>query len=171
VSGGFNSCPTAEAFGFLVIALCVTERLLCLKAKMSSSGGRVIPGFMIQGSEAHCLTRCEIVFNDLDVCSYPRRRPIIAQEPMMATVNQMIPLSGQPKRFSFHTETSMETTQVKPRNIIVHRLKAIIVSQGSTGPTCSWRASVSLTSVGLVAAYRVLGLVRLPYQSRLEVVL
>ena len=29
-----------------------------------------------------------------------------AQEPMMATVNQMMPLSGQPKRFSLHMETN-----------------------------------------------------------------
>ena len=29
-----------------------------------------------------------------------------AQETMMAKVNQMIPLSGQPKRFSFHMETN-----------------------------------------------------------------
>ena len=28
------------------------------------------------------------------------------QEPMMATVNQMTPLSGQPNRFSFHIETN-----------------------------------------------------------------
>ena len=40
----------------------------------------------------------------------------------------MTPLSGQPKRFSFHMETNEKTTQVRPRNTISHRLKAIIVS-------------------------------------------
>jgi len=34
----------------------------------------------------------------------PARRAMMAQEPAMATVNQMMPLSGQPKRFSFHME-------------------------------------------------------------------
>ena len=48
----------------------------------------------------------------------------------MATVNQMMPLSGQPNRFSFHIETNEKTTQVMPRNTISHRLKAIIVSSG-----------------------------------------
>ena len=46
----------------------------------------------------------------------------------MATVNQMVPLSGDPKRFSFDIETNEKTTQVRPRNTISHRLKAIIVS-------------------------------------------
>ena len=55
-----------------------------------------------------------------------------AQEPAMAMVNQMMPLSGQPKRFSFHMETNEKTTQVRPRNTISHRLKAIIVSSGCT---------------------------------------
>jgi hypothetical protein len=32
---------------------------------------------------------------------------MIAQEPTIATVNQMMSLSGQPKRFSFHIETSL----------------------------------------------------------------
>jgi hypothetical protein len=50
----------------------------------------------------------------------------------MATVNQMIPLSGDPKRFSLHMETNEKTTQVRPRNTISHRLKAIIVSWGCT---------------------------------------
>jgi hypothetical protein len=50
-----------------------------------------------------------------------------AQEPAIAMVNQMIPLSGQPNRFSFHIETNVKTTQVRPRVIIIHRLKAIIV--------------------------------------------
>jgi len=82
----------------------------------------------------------------------------------MATVNQMMPLSGQPKRFSFHIETNDRTTQVRPRNTISHRLKAIIVSSGCTCSICSWTASVSLLSVRLAAFYRVLGLVELPYQ-------
>ena len=51
----------------------------------------------------------------------------MAQEPAMATVNQMMPLSGQPKRFSFHMETKAKTTQVTPRNTINQRLRAIIV--------------------------------------------
>jgi len=29
-----------------------------------------------------------------------------AQEPAIAKVNQMMPLSGQPKRFAFHMETN-----------------------------------------------------------------
>ena len=53
----------------------------------------------------------------------------------MAMLNQMTPLSGQPKRFSFHMETNEKTTQVRPRNTISHRLKAIIVSVGCTRPT------------------------------------
>jgi hypothetical protein len=55
-----------------------------------------------------------------------------AQEPAMAMVNQMMPLSGQPKRFSFHIEINAKTTQVRPRNTISHRLRAIIVSAGCT---------------------------------------
>jgi hypothetical protein len=50
----------------------------------------------------------------------------------MATVNQMMPLSGQPNRFSFHIEINEQTTQVVPRNTISHRLKTIIVSSGCT---------------------------------------
>ena len=50
----------------------------------------------------------------------------------MAKVNQMMPRSGQPNRFSFHMETNEKTTQVRPRNTISHRLKAIIVSSGCT---------------------------------------
>ena len=66
---------------------------------------------------------------------------MMAQEPAMATVNQMMPLSGQPKRFSFHMETNEKTTQVTPRNTISHRLKAIIVSAGSTSEAMpSWKA-------------------------------
>ncbi len=53
-----------------------------------------------------------------------------AQEPMIATVNQMMPLSGQPKRFSFHMETNDTTTQVRARNTISRRLKALNVSSG-----------------------------------------
>ena len=49
------------------------------------------------------------------------------QEAAMATVNQTMPLSGQPNRFSFHTETNKQTTEVRLRNTISHRLKAIIV--------------------------------------------
>jgi hypothetical protein len=46
----------------------------------------------------------------------------------MATVNYMIPRSGDPNRFSLHMETNAKTTQVRPRNTISQRLKAIIVS-------------------------------------------
>jgi hypothetical protein len=42
------------------------------------------------------------------------------------------PESGQLNRFSFHMEINAKTTQVKPRNTISHRLKAIIVSWGCT---------------------------------------
>jgi len=44
-----------------------------------------------------------------------------------------MPLSGQPKRFSFHMETNDRTTQVTPRNTISHRLKAMIARWGGTG--------------------------------------
>jgi hypothetical protein len=37
---------------------------------------------------------------------------------MMATVNQMMPLSGQPNRFSFHIETNEKATRITPRNTI-----------------------------------------------------
>ena len=58
----------------------------------------------------------------------------------MAIVNQMMPRSGQPKRFSFHIESNEKTTQVMPRNTIIHRLKAIIVSAGCTSEsTPSWK--------------------------------
>ena len=50
-----------------------------------------------------------------------------AQEPAMATVNQMMPLSGQPNRFSFHIEINAKTTQATPRNTINHQLRAISV--------------------------------------------
>jgi hypothetical protein len=53
-----------------------------------------------------------------------------AHEPAVAKVNQMTSLSGQPNRFSFYMETNEKTTQVRPRNTISHRLKAIIVSSG-----------------------------------------
>ena len=82
----------------------------------------------------------------------------------MATVNQMIPRSGQPKRFSFHIETNANTTRVSPRNTISHRLKATIVRWVCTRSISSWTASVILLAVGLAAAWRVLGLAALPYQ-------
>jgi hypothetical protein len=44
--------------------------------------------------------------NDLVFWAYPARRAITVQEPAMATVNQMMPRSGQPNRFSFHIETN-----------------------------------------------------------------
>jgi len=47
-------------------------------------------------------TRWETFSNDLAFWTYPARRPITTQEPMMAKLNQMMPRSGQPKRFSFH---------------------------------------------------------------------
>ena len=50
----------------------------------------------------------------------------------MARVNQMMPRSGQPNRFSFHMEINAKTTQVRPRNTISHRLRATIVSSGCT---------------------------------------
>ena len=50
----------------------------------------------------------------------------------MAMVNQTIPRSGEPKWFSFHMETNAKTTQVRPRNTINHKLRAIIVSAGCT---------------------------------------
>ena len=72
----------------------------------------------------------------------------------MATVNQMMPRSGQPNRFSFHIEINEKTRQVRPRNTISHRLKAIIVSSGCTSSIWSWTASVDLLfgrlAVGLV---------------------
>src|SRR5262245_2607537 len=76
-----------------------------------------------------------------------------AQELVMAKVNQMMPRSGQPKRFSFQMETNAKTTQVRPRNTISHRLKAIIVSAGSKHSTCLWR---------------VLGLFGLPWRCLFE---
>jgi hypothetical protein len=50
----------------------------------------------------------------------------------MTTVNQMTPLKGQPKRASFHMETNAKMTQVRPKNTISHRLKAIMVSWNCT---------------------------------------
>jgi hypothetical protein len=69
----------------------------------------------------------------------------------MATVNQIMPLSGQPKRFSFHIETNVKTTRITARSVISRRLKALNVSSGCTRATCYWRASVSLLSVRLAA--------------------
>jgi hypothetical protein len=51
-------------------------------------------------------SRRETFSNDLDFSTYPARRAMTAQEAMMTTVNQMMPLSGQLKRFSFHIETN-----------------------------------------------------------------
>ena len=72
-------------------------------------------------------TRCETFSTDLAFWTYPARRTITAQEPTMARVNQTMPLSDQPNRFSLHIEINTKTTQVTPRNTISHRLKAIIV--------------------------------------------
>jgi hypothetical protein len=49
-----------------------------------------------------------------------------AQEPMIATVNQMMPLSGQPKRFSFHIETNDKTTRIKPGIQLATGLKLLL---------------------------------------------
>ena len=46
-----------------------------------------------------------------------------AQEPMIATVNQMMPLSGQPKRFSFHIETNDKATRMHPEIRLADDLK------------------------------------------------
>src|SRR5215475_10472732 len=55
-------------------------------------------------------------------------------------VNQMMPLGGQPKRFSFHMETNAKATQVRPRNWISQRLKAMIVRWGCTRESMpSWK--------------------------------
>jgi hypothetical protein len=51
----------------------------------------------------------------------------------MATVNQMMPLRGQPKRFFFHMETSDNAISVKLRSTISQRLEAINVSSVCTG--------------------------------------
>ena len=48
---------------------------------------------------------------------YPARRAITAQEPTMATANQMT-LSGQPKRFSFRIEINDRETRIAARNTI-----------------------------------------------------
>jgi hypothetical protein len=37
---------------------------------------------------------------------------------MIATVNQMMPLSGQPNRFSFHIETNVKATRAVLRKTI-----------------------------------------------------
>src|SRR5215467_9843362 len=73
--------------------------------------------------------------NDFVFCTYPAKRAMTAHEPAIATVNQMMPRSGQPNRFSFHMETKAKTTQGTPRNTISQRLKAIIVSWGCIRPT------------------------------------
>jgi len=57
-----------------------------------------------------------------------------------------------------------KTTQVRPRNRISHRLKAIIMRWCCTRPTWSWSASVSLPSARLIASYQDLGVVEFPYQ-------
>ncbi len=49
---------------------------------------------------------------------------------MIAIVNQIMPLSGQPKRFSFHIESNEEATRIAPRNTISRWLKALNVSSG-----------------------------------------
>lgn len=49
---------------------------------------------------------------------------------MIAIVNQIMPLSGQPKRFSFHIDTNEATTRMAPRNTISRWLKALNVSSG-----------------------------------------
>jgi len=36
----------------------------------------------------------------------------------MATANQMMPRSGQSKRFSFHIETNDKATRITPRNVV-----------------------------------------------------
>ena len=41
-----------------------------------------------------------------------------AQEPTMAKENQMTPLSGQPKRFSFHMETNDRAMSITARSTI-----------------------------------------------------
>jgi hypothetical protein len=46
-----------------------------------------------------------------------------AQEPMMTKENQMMPLSGQPKRFSFHIETKDTATRLTARETTRRRLK------------------------------------------------
>jgi hypothetical protein len=52
------------------------------------------------------------------------------QEPTIATVNPMMPLRGQPNRFSFHIEINVKTTSVAARNVISRRLTALNVSSG-----------------------------------------
>ncbi len=47
----------------------------------------------------------------------------MTQEPMMATVNQMMPLSGQPKRFSFHIETRKRQLELRPEIQLADDLK------------------------------------------------
>jgi hypothetical protein len=52
--------------------------------------------------------------NDLAFCAYPARA-MMAQEPTMTKYNQMMPRSGQPKRFSFHIEINVKTTRIRLR--------------------------------------------------------
>jgi hypothetical protein len=70
-------------------------------------------------------TRWETFSNDLAFWRYPVRRAMTAQEPAMATANQIMPLSGQPNRFSFHMETNDRTTRTTARNTISRSLKAL----------------------------------------------
>jgi hypothetical protein len=46
-----------------------------------------------------------------------------AQEPAMAIVNQMMPLSGQPKRFPFDIETNVKTTRITARSVSAEGLR------------------------------------------------
>ena len=80
-----------------------------------------------KGNSFIASTRRVTFSNDFVFCTYPARRAMMTQKPAMATVNQIMPLSGQPNRFSFHMETKAKTTQGTPRNTISHRLKAMIV--------------------------------------------
>jgi hypothetical protein len=72
----------------------------------------------------------------------------------MATVNQMMPLRGQPKRFSFHIETNVNVISVKPRSTISQRLEAINVSSVCTG-LVDWKVYPVLESLTEVRATRV----------------
>jgi len=55
---------------------------------------------------SYCFNTVETFSTDLAFCTYPAKSAMIAQEAAMATVNQIMPLSGQPKRFSLHMETN-----------------------------------------------------------------
>src|SRR5262249_50854534 len=71
---------------------------------------------------AHLLVGVLTALVSIMAAPYPARRAMTAQEPAMAKVNQMMPRSGQPNRFSFHVEIKAKTTQVTPRNTISPRL-------------------------------------------------